>query len=454
MAVNCGTNRWATSNYLVAPTLAEGAGYTTIAAAIAAAPANSTIFIKPGTYTENLTLSDSVDLVAFTGDADTPNVTIVGKLTATFAGTCSISGIRLQTNGDFALVVSGAAATKVNIKNCFLNAADNTFLSYTSSSSSSSITFTSCVGNIATIGDTFFISSGAGSISINYSIIDNTGLSTTASTISDGIVSVRESLIVFPITSSGTTAIITGHHSEFNTNDLNTTAITHNSTGVNSAIIFCRIATGSATAVSIGASANLQLTRNSIATNNATPITVTGTSTQRENYFFSAANAAWGLGIGTDATIEGQLIRTQYDYNGDTSIRLFNRNNTAAQTDTGTRFSLSCKLNSDSSNTEAGLILGNDLTDRPGGEGTTSQNRLVVFSSASVDGITYFTQRNGATHNFRTYDGIPSGKSVGNVTTAGEWTYPLQPGFLAEAAAQSLAHAETLILNLYGQAGR
>ena len=65
MVVNTGDNRWATSNFIVAPTIAEGAGYTTIAAALTAASSGNTIFIKPGTYTENLTLKAGVKSKSF-----------------------------------------------------------------------------------------------------------------------------------------------------------------------------------------------------------------------------------------------------------------------------------------------------------------------------------------------------------------------------------------------------
>ena len=65
MAVNNSTNRYAVANFIVAPTIQEGANYTSIAAAIADASSGDTIFIKPGTYTEDLTLKAGVYLTAF-----------------------------------------------------------------------------------------------------------------------------------------------------------------------------------------------------------------------------------------------------------------------------------------------------------------------------------------------------------------------------------------------------
>src|SRR5215469_17495644 len=82
--------------------------FTTITAAINAAVSGQTIFLRPGTYTENPTLKAGVNLAAFDADATTPNVIINGKCSFSSAGTVSISGIELQTNSDFCLAVSGS----------------------------------------------------------------------------------------------------------------------------------------------------------------------------------------------------------------------------------------------------------------------------------------------------------------------------------------------------------
>jgi len=277
MTVNCSTNRWATSNYIVAPTIAEGAGYTTIAAAIAAAPANSTIFIKPGIYTENLTLSASVNLVAFPGDETTPNVTIVGKATATFAGSCSITGIRLQTNSDFALVVSGSSATIVYLDGCYLRASNNTFLSVTSSSASANVFINNCSGDIGTTGISLYANSSPGALEIRNCRISNSGNSTTASSTSAGTITVRTSTLFFPLSTSGASAVISFHHSIFNTSGQNATALTHDSTVANCIAEGCRFASGTASAISLGAGVTLQMASCNIASANATTIAGTGT---------------------------------------------------------------------------------------------------------------------------------------------------------------------------------
>ncbi len=126
-------NPMSSSRWIVDP-LGFNGTHTTIASAITSATSGDTIFLLPGTYTENLTLAAGVNLTAYNCDSTTPNVTISGKCTFTGAGTVSISGIRLQTNSDFLLAVTGSAASIVNLIDCYLNCTNNTGISYTSSS--------------------------------------------------------------------------------------------------------------------------------------------------------------------------------------------------------------------------------------------------------------------------------------------------------------------------------
>lgn len=192
-------------------TSGTGANYQTISAAMAAATlagAPGTIFIMPGTYTENITFTTGINLAAFDCDATTPNVSIVGRLTMTSAGSVSISGIRLTTNSDFFLAVTGSAASIVNINNCYLNCLNNTGITYTTSSPNSQINITFCRGNIATTGISLFASSSAGTIGLRYLGMENTGLSITKSTISAGGFLADKCYLGFPVTSSGTATVV------------------------------------------------------------------------------------------------------------------------------------------------------------------------------------------------------------------------------------------------------
>ena len=133
--------------------------FTTIQAAITAASSGQDIFVRPGTYTENLTLKAGVNLVGWGTDAsqnNTGTVQITGKATFTGAGTVNINGIQLNTNSDYLLAVTGSSASVVSLSNCFLNCSNNTGIDFTSSAAGATINITACDGNIGTTSIAFF----------------------------------------------------------------------------------------------------------------------------------------------------------------------------------------------------------------------------------------------------------------------------------------------------------
>src|ERR1700676_4205216 len=100
MTIQNSTDLYANSVLIVDPTLGSG-NYTTIGSALTASVSGQTIFIRPGTYTENLTLKAGVNLTAFGSDSSlngTATVIINGTCTLSTAGTVTISSIQLQTN--------------------------------------------------------------------------------------------------------------------------------------------------------------------------------------------------------------------------------------------------------------------------------------------------------------------------------------------------------------------
>lgn len=276
---------------------ADGANYTTIASAITAATSAGgvqTVFIQPGTYTENLTLAANVNLAAFGCDAYTPNVTILGKCTATFAGTCSLGGIALKTNSDFCLSVTGSSATQINLVNCRIDANNNTAIQYTSSSGSSFIYLFNCVGTLDTTGIAYFTHSAAGNLRFFGGYFSNGGGSATASTISAGGVEIRVEYWNNAITTSST-GIIAIHQSETHG------AITHNATSSSNGISICSIDGGSGSALTIGAGATINVTLTSISSSNTNAIAGSGTL----NYGYLVFN-------GTSSTIQGTITQSAF----------------------------------------------------------------------------------------------------------------------------------------------
>lgn len=244
--------------FVVDPSTTPGARgtFSTIGAAITAAVSGQTIFIRAGTYTENLTLKAGVNLCAFTADAFTPNVKIIGKCTMTTAGTVSISGIRLQTNSDFVVSITGSAASIINLVNCYLSLTNNTGINLASSSSSSQINIILCNADVGTTGIKLYDVTGAGALFFDRSYITNSGSSTTASTSSAGFVFWQYSYSELPMTTSST-SVMTASFTYFSTNSINATILTQGGSNLNF-FRHCSFKSGTATAITISSGMNMQ----------------------------------------------------------------------------------------------------------------------------------------------------------------------------------------------------
>jgi hypothetical protein len=296
-------NYSAATSHIVSP---DGTGdFTTIQSAITAATAPATIFIRPGTYTENPTLKPGVDITGFGSDPSlntTGNVIINGTCTLSTAGSVTISGIQLQTNSAAFLIVSGSVASIVNLDNCFLNCLNSTGITFSSSSGSSAINIADCAGNIATTGITLFANSDAGTMSIDYLTMNNSGASTTASTISSGSLFVNSSVLTFPLTSS-----TNGSIQCFYTNiGFTGTALTTSGTGL-STFSYCNfLGGGSSSAISIGAGTTMDLYFCSVSSANANAITGSGNLIYTALNFNGSSRAINStVTIGTGGTLQG-----------------------------------------------------------------------------------------------------------------------------------------------------
>lgn len=251
--------------------------HTTIGAALTSATSGDTIFIMPGSYTENLTLKAGVNLVAFSGDSsigsnpNSFNVKIIGKLTASFAGSCSISNICLQTNSDFILVLSGSNITVVSLDDCYINATNNTAFSLTSSGTPF-LNLNYCYGTLDTTGITFF-SSSSGSVKVLGGFYSSPGDSTTASTFAGSSISLSQTNFLHIISISGIGVL---NAIESNLGMGGSTFVTL--AGTSSATIdLCQVTGGTASAISIGSGCIANVNMCEINSTNTNAITGAGT---------------------------------------------------------------------------------------------------------------------------------------------------------------------------------
>jgi hypothetical protein len=272
-----------TAKWIVNPVAGAGT-HTTIAAAISAASSGDDIFISPGLYVENLSLKAGVNLTGF-GCDNYGNVIIQGNCTFTGTGSVNIYGIQLQTNSDYLISVTGSAASVLNIDSCYLNMTNHTGILYSSSSGSSTLDITNCVGDLGTTGISVFNNSGAGICYFYNSYITNSGSSVTANTFSAGNNLIRNSTITNPITTSSTatlqvvlSTIITG----------NTTSLMLGGGDVN--LLYAFINSGTASAISISSPVNCGVRFCQIISTNTNAITGSGQVLSNYNVFTSSAN--------------------------------------------------------------------------------------------------------------------------------------------------------------------
>lgn len=278
MAYTTGDDNYGVTSYIVDPAGGNG-NYTTIAAALSAASTASytgTIFIRPGTYTENPALIAGVNLESFLGDAITDSVIILGKCTFSSAGKVCITGIELKTNSDYFLSVTGSSASSVFLNNCILTCSNNTGIQFSSSNASSQVNLFSCSGNIATSGIAIFSHSAAGSMNIlGPGGFSNSGSSTTASTCSGTGVLNFTDFAMSSVLSLSSSSVGTFIQLQIDSSLTNTVCITTSGTVIYNTR-YCNMSSGSAACYSIGSGSTLNTSNDVLSSTNTNPITGAG----------------------------------------------------------------------------------------------------------------------------------------------------------------------------------
>lgn len=269
-------NPMSVARWIVDPLGVNGT-HTTIGAALLSAFSGETIFILPGFYTEDLILVPGVNLTAFTCDSYTPNVTIAGLTQLTAAGTVSISGIRLTTNGNFCLAIAGSAASIINCIDCEIVGTINACILNNCSSSSGSISLYNCIGDQLSAGHLLYLNAGAGAINFSYCTFNNTSGNTGVSNCSSGTVNIMYCQFSQPVSYSGT-----GQGSILWSNilcsSINQVALATAGTSFCS-VSNSRFESGTASSVSIGSGTEVELKDCEVFSNQSSAIAITGSGT-------------------------------------------------------------------------------------------------------------------------------------------------------------------------------
>ena len=265
------TNRYGEADIIVSTNLANGT-HSTLTSAMAAAVSGQTIFLRDS-VTENVTVTPGVNIAAWAaGTLNTP--TITGTLTMTGAGTSTISGIRLQTNSAALISVTGSANSVMHLYNCYLNMTNNSGITFSTSGTGAQVHLLNSRGDLGTTGIALFVHTSGGNLSIVNTIINNSGLSSTANTCSSGSVTLLDgAFLPNPLTFSGT-GRISAKFSEIDSSATNSTSLT-TASGTNNVLEYVRLSSGSATPLSVGGT----LTVNGLILHHTNATAVTGAGT-------------------------------------------------------------------------------------------------------------------------------------------------------------------------------
>lgn len=267
MTINTLDNKFGVARWIVDPVSGLGT-HTTIASALAAASSGETIFIRPGTYTENLTLKAGVNLVGFPQFRNEV-VTILGTLTASYNGNVTLANLQLQTNGAAAIDISGSNASELTLMTCTLNANDDTAL--IADAPNFGVRLFTCRSFSAASNLIFDITDVAGITFYSCDLSEGTSMNT----IAGGAVNLFScTCSSFSITSSSTGDI--NAYDTFVDNSNNQTVFTYTGTSAGN-IQGCHLFSGTASTISVGAGCSCSISDSSLSSSNANVVTGAGT---------------------------------------------------------------------------------------------------------------------------------------------------------------------------------
>lgn len=289
MAIQTGDNKFSTYKWIVDPVAGQGT-HTTIAAAVASASAGESIWIRPGTYTENFTMK------AITIAGDYGRVGIVGKVTVDTSISCVFEGISFTTNADYFLECT-AASIVAQFRNCILNTTNSAGIN--NNNASSTVYIDGCTGD--TGGVTAGLYTSIGPILITSSRFTNSG-SNTSGTTSSSTTAIRNCAFAFPVFTTGV-GILSVTYSSWDTSVQNVPAITTAGTG-SSTIIGGNFTTGTAACLSIGAGTTVTLVHGECNSTVVDTFALTGAGTLRYGFIaFTGSSTGHNVNVETALTV-------------------------------------------------------------------------------------------------------------------------------------------------------
>jgi hypothetical protein len=286
MAQQISTNTFGVAKWVVSPTVYLGT-HTSVNSAITSASSGDTVYVLPGTYTENITAKAGITVVAIPGNQNQA-VIIVGKISSTITGTMTFNGIQFQTNNDYILVTSGANLGIINFYNCYWNCTNFTGANNACSNASSLVNFFGCSGDVGIAGGSFF-TSATSTVSFYNTVITNSSGSTTPISFTSGTL-VGQQLEYYgqiQISSSGQFKLT---NSIIDSSALNVACISGIATSGSSLAMTTRFLSGTASAITIASGHTLTMIECAVSSSNTNALTGAGTITYSPVVFFGSSS--------------------------------------------------------------------------------------------------------------------------------------------------------------------
>jgi len=256
-------NSYGTSTWVVNPIAGVGT-HQTIQSAINSSVAGNSIFITPGTYTENPVLIAGITLFSYDANGEEASAIIIGKVQASYIGKTTLSGIQIKTNGDYAVSITGANQTYLYLENCYLIGTNFSIYSCTGTGNSQRLWFYRCHFDLQSLGINY-INNNAGQCKLFYCLLENNAVSLTSNQVyNSATIELFHTFADFFVVTTNNSALFGSDSSEV-------ASITHNSTGP--ASVSNSIVSG---AIQIGLGALLTI-ENSILSAQGTSVSGSGT---------------------------------------------------------------------------------------------------------------------------------------------------------------------------------
>jgi pectin methylesterase-like acyl-CoA thioesterase len=287
------------SQYVVGPS--PDAKYQTIQSAITAAAAaggNAIVYVKPGTYTENLTLSAGIDIVGTSACALTnPQVTVIGVHTPPATGNVGFYGLTLESATHIFSSVAAGSGTLV-LYSCSLNCTNG--YTYNLPNWVGTLGVNNC--NNAGTNDGGVNNTGGATVQIVTTGLGN-GTGNTM-TISGPVLISGVENVGCPVN------FVTGTNAEISDSTFNgTVTFSNNSTALINGCIFD---TGSSAAITMSSSAAVKLSDSTVNTSASTAISGSGAGllTLGSVTFLNNSTVSRSLNVAGSNSSSGGIIQT------------------------------------------------------------------------------------------------------------------------------------------------